>query len=76
MAQHRMMSDWFEPAGEVRFLSHTGELFNAADPDYRPIASPPTPLPRRRHLAVGAPWDEVDADDIMNTVGGWDRVSA
>lgn len=69
MARHRMMSDWFDPENEVRFISESGELFNAGALHASPVAAPPSPRPRRHHVAVGAPWDVIEDADILNAIG-------
>jgi hypothetical protein len=57
-----MMSNWYEPDGEVRFINQLGELFNAADAGTGPVASP-AHRSRRNRVEVGAPFDVDDADD-------------
>lgn len=77
MAKHRLMSDWFEPENEVRFITQSGELCDAGyghDGAVPPGTVAVPKVPRERPVEFGVPWDEVDADDIINTVGGPERI--
>lgn len=65
VGRHRMMSDWHEPDGQVRFMTCAGELCNAGEiGEYSApaIVAKPAHWPEDRVLEFGPAWDEADED--------------
>lgn len=65
VGRHRMMSDWHDPDGQVRFMTHCGELCtvqDVAELQGPVMIAKPVHWPEDRVLEFGPAWDEADED--------------